>query len=251
MKKALITGATSGIGEGLAKALSQKGYELYLTGRNQEKLKSLQTELQTKVEIFPCALEEDYRPLLKWMEDFSPGLIINNAGFGLYGSIIKHKIEDQTAIVRVNCEALLAIAIKGAQLMREKNKHGTILNISSAGGFQPFPGFATYVASKAFVTNLSISLHNELIDYGIKVLASCPGKIQTDFAKRASKEPFERKLPGYVMSLDYAVNRIMRQIETGKPVDIFDWHYKFLVHFSRWIPDQWICKVLRKQADLF
>ncbi len=250
MKKALITGATSGIGEGLAKALSQKGYDLYLTGRNVEKLNSLRSELQTKVEILPCALEVDYRPLLSWMEEFSPELIINNAGFGLYGDMINHKLEEQTAIVRVNCEALLAITLKGAQLMRAKNKQGTILNVSSAGGYQPFPGFSAYVASKSFVTNLSVSLHEEMVDYGINVLVSCPGRISTNFAKRASKQPQERKAPGYIMTLEYAVNRMINQIETGKPVDIFDWHYQFLVHLSRWIPDQWICKLLRKQANL-
>jgi len=250
MKKALITGATSGIGEGLAKALANKGFDLYLTGRNEEKLQSLKNELNAKVEIFPCALEEDYRPLLHWMEEFAPGLIINNAGFGLYGDMINHSVEEQTAIVRVNCEALLAITLKGAQLMRAKGKHGTILNISSAGGYQPFPGFAAYVASKAFVTSLSTSLHEEMSDYGINVLVSCPGRIRTNFAKRASKQPEEKKAPGYVMTLEYAVDRMIRQMETGKPVDIFDWHYRFLVHLSRWIPDQWICKLLRKKANL-
>lgn len=249
MKKALITGATSGIGEGLAKALSQKGYELYLTGRNEEKLNSLKSELQTKVEVFPCALEVDYNPLLKWMEDFSPGLIINNAGFGLYGDMINHKLEEQTAIVRVNCEALLAITIKGAQLMRAKNKQGTILNVSSSGGYQPFPGLAAYVASKSFVTNLSVSIHEEMADYGIKVLVSCPGRISTNFTKRATRQSQEKKGPGYIMTLDYAVNRIVRQIETGKRVDIFDWHYQFLIHLSRWVPDQLICKVLRKYVN--
>lgn len=250
MKRALITGATSGIGEGLTRALAERGYDLYLTGRNEEKLKALRSELPSKVEILPCALEENYQPLLKWMEDFSPGLIINNAGYGLYGDMINHELKDQTGIVRVNCEALLAITLKGAKLMRSKNKQGTILNVSSAGGYQPFPGFAAYVASKAFVTNLSTSLHEEMADYGIKVLVSCPGRISTNFAKRASKQPHEKKAPGYIMTLDYAVNRMIRQIETGKPVDIFDWHYQFLVHLSRWIPDRWICKLLRKKANL-
>lgn len=246
MKKVLITGATSGIGEGLAIALAKKGYELYLTGRNVEKLHLLQNELGAR--ILPCALEEDYRPLLGWMETFTPDLIINNAGFGLYGDLIHHHIEEQTAIVRVNCEALLAITQKGAQLLRALNKPGTILNISSSAGFQPFPSFATYAASKSFVTSLSTSLHEELLPHNIAVLVSCPGRIATNFASRASKTP--KPAPGYIMPLDYAISRILRQIETKKPRDIFDWHYQLLIHFSRFIPDRWICKLLRKKANL-
>lgn len=244
MKEALITGATSGIGEGLAKALAEKGYSLILSGRNQDKLNELKNSLKVPVTIVPCDLAETSEPLVKIIQERAPDLVINNAGFGQYGKAINYPTKDQTDIVKVNCLELLALTLEAGKALKQAGKPGTILNISSAGGFQPFPYFAVYVASKAFVTSLTTSLHEELASSHIRVLAACPGIVRTNFSVRASPKHEKKERPG-TMSLEYAVNRIMKQLETGKTIDIFDWRYKLMVYAGRMTPDWIICKFLK------
>lgn len=241
-----ITGATSGIGEALAKRLAAHGKKLIITGRNEAKLKELKSSLPGEIIPIVCAIEDDYKPLLNVIKNEAPDLIINNAGYGLYGNAIDHDLKQETSMVRVNCEAVLAFTLQGAKTLRERSKQGTILNVSSAGGFNPFPTFATYVASKAFVTSVSTSLDEEMQDWGIRVLAACPGVIKTDFSRRASPSKKNNRRP-FTMTVDYAVDRIIKQIETGKRVEIFDWHYKLLIFVSKFIPKSILCKMLKNQ----
>lgn len=244
MKEALITGATSGIGEGLAYALAERGYALILSGRNVEKLNELQKTLKVPVTMVPCDLAETAEPLVKIIQERAPDLLINNAGFGHYGSLLDYPTKDQTDIVKVNCLELLRLSIESAKALKKANKPGTIFNISSAGGYQPFPYFAAYVASKAFVTSLTWSLSEELKENHIRVQAACPGVVKTNFSKRASPTKSEKKRP-FTMTLDYAVNRIMKQLDSGKTVDIFDWHYKLFVFIGKITPNWVITKMLR------
>lgn len=236
---ALITGATSGIGEGLAQLIESKGIATLVTGRQVEKLASF------KGKKIVCDLAGDREALKDFIRSEAPDLLVNNAGFGLYGKAIDQSIEEQLNMVEVNNKALLELTLEGAKALKAHGKRGVIMNISSAASFQPFPTSAVYAASKAFVTSLSQSLDEELMPDGIRVLTACPGKVATNFSKRASKG--QGKKVRQSMALDYAVEQIWRQIESGQRVNIFDWKYHLMVRLGQFlIPNALITHLAQK-----
>ncbi len=136
----------------------------------------------------------------------TPDLIINNAGFGLYGKAIDLDIGEQLEMVDVDVKALLEFTLEGAKTLKEKNRKGVILNVSSTAGFYVFPYVAVYAASKAFINNVSQALDIEMERYGIRILAACPGMVATNFSKRAGgkEEPISG---GIVMTAEYALKK--------------------------------------------
>jgi short-subunit dehydrogenase len=230
MKHALITGATSGIGKALALFLASKGYSLCLTGRhNLEDLEQV-----PNAHIIPCDLSEDRTPLVEYIRANVPDLVINNAGFGTYGSLISYDTDVQLDMAEVMVDAVLELTMESAKALRAAGKKGTIMNISSAASFVPMPYFANYSACKAYSRVLSEALDYELREHGIRVLCSCPGVVRTGFRKRASggkdvRTPFE-------MTALEAVIHIWRQIETGKTVEVFDWKYRWMIRLLRVLP---------------
>lgn len=237
IKLALITGATSGIGEALALWIEEKGIDTIVTGRNGEKL------AQFRGRKVVCDLAKDRSQLIDLVRKEAPDLIINNAGFGLYGKAIDLSIQEQLDMVEVNNKALLEITLEGAKALKAQGKEGTIMNISSGASFQPFPTLAVYAATKAFVTNLSESLDFELSKEGIRVLASCPGMVDTAFSARAAKRS-KRSKPKK-MSPQFAVQKIWEQIESGKSVHIFEWKTHLMVRLGQFfIPNRLICYLL-------
>ena len=186
-KTALVTGATSGIGEAVARLLASKGISLILTGRNGEKLAQLSTELKVPVEtvIADLSLPQDRAIVAAKIRTTVPDLIINNAGIGLYGEAVALSKEKQMDIVTLNVEALTDLTLESARVLSEAKRPGVILNVASAAAFTVFPQFALYSASKAFVVQLSESMDWELKSQGIRVLASCPGVVATNFRERA------------------------------------------------------------------
>ncbi|NGX62152.1 MAG: Serine 3-dehydrogenase [Chlamydiae bacterium] len=223
---ALITGATSGIGEALARLLASKGFSLILTGRNQEKLEKLAKELTVqKIIVADLSKREGQERVLEEIRRSCPDLLINNAGFGLYGTAHTLPIEKQRDMVEVNSLFPLQSTLVCAQTLIEAKKKGTILNVSSVGGEYPTPGMSVYGATKAFLTSLSQGLYTELASKGVSVLASCPGMVSTDFATRAAGSPVE-KVDGPVMSEEYAARQIWRQIEKKKEKKIFSSYYQ-------------------------
>ncbi|MCB1113146.1 MAG: SDR family NAD(P)-dependent oxidoreductase [Chlamydiia bacterium] len=238
-KKALITGATSGIGLAFLKLLVSKGIQVLATGRNQEVLDSLGCK------TLNLDLEKDRTALINWIRDEAPDLVVNNAGFGFYGKAIDIPIKDQLAMVEVNNKALLEITLEAVHTWLRKGKRGVVLNVASGAAFQPFPTFAVYAATKAFVVNLSEGLDQELSSRGIRVLASCPGMVKTNFQKRASGNTSERS--SRFMTPEYAAERLWEQVLKEKRVDIFDWRYLFLVRFGQFfLPNRWIGAFLKR-----
>lgn len=249
----LITGATSGIGEELAKKLASKSNKLLLTGRNKEKLQSLSKDLSqiTKIETKISDLKEESsrKIILDWIEIEKPTLVINSAGFGLYGEALSHPIQETLDILKLDGEATLEITLKAADTLLKSGTSGTILNISSAAGFLVFPKFSVYAATKAFVTAVSQSLYYELKDKGISVLAFCPGVVATNFRRSAAKGKETRKQLEIELGAADTADAILRQIENKKPVMIYDWRYRFLISLSQWLPKSWQAKLMGKSID--
>ncbi len=236
MKSALITGATSGIGEALAHLLASKGYRLYLTGRNAQKLPpdGLVADLTER---------KQRQKIIELIHQKQPDLVINNAGFGIYGEAISIPVEEQLKILEVNAAALLELTLEAVRTWSAAGKGGIVMNVSSAAGEIPTPGMTVYGASKAFVTHFSQSLNTELKEKKIFVLVCCPGMVATDFANRAAGKSVTQQGP--LMRADYAAEQIWKQIEQKQEKRLIDWK----VQLSTWIalhllPLTWIKKVI-------
>lgn len=183
-KTALITGASSGIGYEFAKQLSNLGYDLILVARREDRLLKLQSELKTKSEIILKDLSQKQNciDLFNEVKDKNIEMLINNAGFGLFGRFDETDLERELDMISLNCTAvhiLMKLFIKKF----EKQGKGYILNVASSAGFMPGPLMATYYSSKAYVLNLTRAIAYELKkkNSNVKISALCPGPVLTEF----------------------------------------------------------------------
>ncbi len=187
--RALVTGASSGIGEGFARRLAEEGTDLVLVARNGEKLNALAEELSVESEVIVADLLD--RQQLAAVEDRLRDsgrpidLLVNNAGFGVIGDFVATDIDAGTDVVMLNVVALQRLAHAAGSTMAERGR-GSILNVSSVAGMAPSPGWSTYGASKAYVTSFSQGLHLELGPLGVHVSVLCPGLTRTEFQERAN-----------------------------------------------------------------
>lgn len=234
-KLALITGASSGIGRALAGKLNQEGYQLVLCGRDLSALQSLKDELGVHCQIIAADLlrSEDRSLVSDIIKNQKPNLIINSAGVGVYGPALSLSIQKQMDVITLNVYALQELTLVAAKMMKEHNIRGTIVNISSAAGYVTMPNFTVYSSSKAFVTHFSECLDFELKRYGIRVLASCPGVVETNFRERAGGK--REKTNSMSMHVSVAVNEIWKQIRNGQRVRVFDWKYRVMIFLCRYI----------------
>ncbi len=239
-KKALITGASSGIGSAVARLLAEKKMSLILTGRNGEALQQIADEARSlgaeAVRYFTAdlATDEGQALVVEAIESEKPDLLINNAGFGLYGDAIKLDLGKQEEMLEINTKALFKFSAIAGKMMVENGIEGVILNVSSVASFPPFPGFAAYSASKAFVNQLSICMDYELKGRGVRVLSACPGVVVSKFRERAGGVPTIATSPG-TMSADYAAKQIWWQIQKKKQVHLFNWRYRLMIWLTRFI----------------
>ncbi|WP_312045611.1 SDR family NAD(P)-dependent oxidoreductase [Anaerotignum sp.] len=189
MKKyVLITGASSGIGKSYAKMYAQKGNNLIIVARSEDKLKQLARELELKykvnIEIIVMDLSLEYAGKILYEEiekrHLNVNVLVNNAGFATKGLFNKIDFDQQHKEILLNMATLTELTYLILGDMCEK-KQGTIINIASAASFNPLPYSAVYAATKAYVLSLTESLSYEYKKYGIRVLAVCPGATDTHF----------------------------------------------------------------------
>lgn len=195
MPTALITGASSGIGEQFAYLLAEEGYALAICARRAERLEAVAREASRRgaagVSIFPADLSERQAARKLYEQTAASGLkielLINNAGFGTRGRFDHLPLERELEQIDLNVSALLALTHLFLPDMIAARK-GTIINVASTAGFQPVPYMATYAATKAFVNNLSLALSQELAGTGVNVMALSPGLTRTEFQGVAGTE---------------------------------------------------------------
>jgi short-subunit dehydrogenase len=184
MPKALITGASTGIGLELTKIFAHNGYELILVSRNLEKLQEVAASLQTKTTCISKDLSniDQVKELANQVSDID--VLVNNAGFGDYGELINLDPEKQVEMINLNVSALTYLSQIYAKRMASK-RSGRILNIASVASFLPGPLMATYYATKAYVLSFSYALAEELRPYKVQVSVCCPGPTDSNFGQRA------------------------------------------------------------------
>ena len=202
-RTALVTGASSGIGDAFARCLAAEGSDLVVVARDGERLDVLAEELTAahgvSVEVLPADLGA---PVARHAveqrlasRDRPVDLLVNNAGFGTNGTFHEMSVDREEQEVQVNALALLRLthAALGPMVARGS---GHVLNVASIGGLDPIPGSATYGATKAFVCSFGDAVHEELRGSGVHLTTSLPGFTRTEFQERSHWEGQEG-LPGF------------------------------------------------------
>ena len=190
---ALVTGASSGIGYELAKLFAKDGKNIVVVARSKDKLEELKRDLEkeheTKVRVLvkdlsdPKAPQEIFSELQK--EGINVDVLVNNAGFPVYGKFAETDLQEELRMIQVNITALTCFTKLFTKKMVE-NKSGWILNIGSIASFSPGPLQAIYCASKAYVLSFSEAIANELQGTGVSVTCLCPGATDTRFYERGN-----------------------------------------------------------------
>ena len=187
----VVTGASVGIGEALARVFAKNGHEVALVARREKEMVLLATELAVSCKYKPHVIMADlqrsdapariaHELLGRGLE---PAIVINNAGFGLHGEAADLDRGEQLAMLDLNVRALTDLSLRWIDGIVKHQ--GGILNVASVAGFLPGPGMAVYYASKAYVLSFTEALARELEPKGVRVTALCPGPVLTEFQMRA------------------------------------------------------------------
>jgi short-subunit dehydrogenase len=226
-ERAMVTGASAGIGTAYAQALAAQGTHLVLVARNVERLEKLAQECRTDynvdVEVLPADLSDPQQVAHVERRLFdSPrlDLLVNNAGIGTFGAFQAHPVGAELRQIDLNIGALVRLTHAGIASMT-RHGSGTILNMSSIMALAPFPGAAIYAASKAFVSSFSEALHEELRGTGVTVTAAMPGIVQTEFMKEHGNADQLDSIPGFARLKPESVARAtLRAARKGKAVSV-------------------------------
>lgn len=222
--KALITGASSGIGRDMARYLSKLGYDLVIVARRKELLEELKKDLQTNVEIevMDVSTEENCYKLFEKHKNID--LLINNAGFGVFGEFVETDLKKEISLIDTNIKAVHILSKLYVQEMNTRNS-GKILNVASIAGFMTGPLMASYYASKNYVVALSAAINKELKKANSKVSISvlCPGPVNTNFNDVAGVKFGVKSLSSEYVA-KYAIDKVLK----GKETIIPGWHIKLL-----------------------
>ena len=187
----VITGASGGIGEALARVFARNGHEVALVARREKEMVLLANELAVSCKYKPHVITADlqrtdapariaHELLGRGLE---PQIVVNNAGFGLHGQAAEIDRAEQLAMIDLNVRALTDLSLRWIDgIVKHK---GGIMNVASVAGFLPGPGMAVYYASKAYVVSFTEALSQELKPQGVRVTALCPGPVLTEFQTRA------------------------------------------------------------------
>ncbi len=240
--KALITGASSGIGYDMAKYLSNLGYDIIVVARRKERLEKLSDECKTKVNIICKDLSkvENCIWLYEQLKSEKIDLLVNNAGFGLFGDIINTDLNKELEMIDLNIKSVHILTKLFLKDMVSQN-NGYILNVASSAAFAPGPLMATYYSTKSYVFRFTESINEELsqIKSKVKVSVLCPGPVNTEFNKVANvKFAFKPLSSEYVAK--YAVDKTLK----GKLIIIPGIQMKFSRFFSKFLPDKLLSYII-------
>lgn len=236
--KALITGASSGLGKDMAKYLGEKGLDVILVGRNIERLEEVKKSIKTNVEIIPMDISKEENCIELFNRAKDVDIVINNAGFGTFGEFTQTSLETEMEMIKTNITAVHILTKLFMQEMVKKDK-GYILNVSSIAGFLPGPLMATYYSTKAYVLRLTQSLQEELTKQksSVKLSVLCPGPTKTDFLRRAGVT-FNTKSASCEYVAKYAIDEMLK----GKKIIVPTFKIKLATKLCKITPDTLLAK---------
>jgi uncharacterized protein len=249
MPTALITGASGGIGLELARVFAEQGFALVLVARHRERLNEIAAELKpTPVQVLAKdlalvgAAEGIHREVPK------VDVLVNNAGYGVYGRFAETPLDDELGMLQLNMTALVVLTKLYLPAM-VASKNGKILNVASTAAFQPGPLMALYYATKAFVLSFSEAIGSELEGTGVTVTALCPGPTATGFQARSKVEKSRLFQRMKVMDARTVAEAGYRGLMAGKPVVIPGLLNKVLAQSVRFSPRSLVTKIARKMQE--
>ena len=243
--KALITGASSGIGKEMAIYLSEQGIDLVLVAREQEKLEEVQKQIKTKSQIICMDLGDAENCIKLYKQVGNIDILINNAGFGTFGEFTQTDLIKELNMINTNVCAVHTLTKLFLTDMC-KNNSGYILNVASIAGFMPGPHMATYHATKAYVLKLTQSIYEELrkSNANVSISALCPGPIKTPFLDKANVE-FKTKLMTARYVARYAIDNMFK----GKYMILPGGNNKMIRFLSKIVPDKIIGKIVYNMEE--
>lgn len=211
--KALVTGASSGIGKHMAYYLASKEIDLILVARNKKEMERIKNSVKVDVKILSLDLtkEENVYKLYEETKKDKIDILINNAGFGLFGTFAETDLDRELEMIDLNIKAyhiLTKLFLKDFI----KRDSGYILNVCSSAGFMAGPRLSTYYATKNYITKLTMAINEELRQVGsnVSISALCPGPVNTNFNKVAHGEfSIKEADPSYVAK--YAIDKMFKR----------------------------------------
>jgi short-subunit dehydrogenase len=250
---ALVTGASMGLGAEFARLLASEGYDVVLTARSGELLGTLKKEVENlhgiEAHVVVADLADPRAPSAIYDHLRNAGIeievLVNNAGFGMYGKFSESSLSTELEMIQVNIIALMHLTKLFVNDM-VKRRHGRIVNVASTAAFQAGPMQSVYYASKAFVLSFSEAIGNELKGTGVTVTALCPGPTPTGFQERANVG----KLKGLRMMMRVSPEAVVRAgyngMKHGRPVVIPGALNNVHVFLLRLVPRRLVTNVVRK-----
>lgn len=239
--KALITGASSGIGYQMAKYLSELGHDLILVARDKNKLQEMQEKLKTETKIIVADLSDasKVKEVYVLCKNENIDILINNAGFGACGKFEETDLTRELEMIDLNINAVHILTKLFLRDMKKKNR-GYILNVASSAAFLPGPLMATYYSTKAYVLRLTTALYEELRRDKSNVVASClcPGPVDTNFNKVANVKFSVKPLDSEFVA-KYAIDEMFNK----KLIIIPGFKMKLANFFSRFCSTKFLAKI--------
>lgn len=249
MKTALITGASSGIGESFAYIFAKNAFNTVLVARSEDKLNEIASKIKHEYNINAKVVSADLskpnspKELYDRMkaENIDIDFLINNAGFGDKGMFYDTNWEKENTMINLNINSLTHMTKLFVKDMIKRGS-GRILNVASTGAFQPCPHMSVYCATKSYVLSFSQGINNELRKKGITVTALCPGATRTGFAKtagNADSKLFQGNIPSPEQVASYGYKALMK----GKSVATHGFKNQFLAFITRFMPRNFVTNI--------
>ncbi len=244
MKKVLITGSSSGIGRDLAYIFAENNFNLVLLARRRERLEEIRDNIKKKynvsveLEIFDLLETDKISKLIEKHKDID--ILINNAGFGIYGNFNSYKSYVDEKILILNSISPTLLTKEGINHLKKGSK---IVNIASTAGYQPVPLMATYSASKSYLVDFTLAISEETKDKDIYLY--CPGETKTEFQEKANR-PKSSPLRGPIPNSYRVAKDIFESIEKGRKYRIYGRYNRFLIFLSKFLSKKNIAKSIYK-----
>ena len=250
MKKiAVITGASSGMGREFVYAVDKEFQldEIWVIARRKERLEELQAECRTPVRPIPMDLSDNasyaaYKDMLE-AEKPQVHLLINAAGYGLFGTFDQMELDNQLGIIDLNDKALTAMCLLSLPYM---HKGDSIINLGSNSSWQPVPYLSVYGATKAYVLSFSRAIGRELKSRGIFVMCVCPGWIKTEFMDRAVHDDTIKYYDRWYTAKQ-VIDKAMKDFRRKKKVSILGFPVRMQVRMVKLLPVDWIMNIWCRQ----
>jgi short-subunit dehydrogenase len=249
---ALVTGASSGIGEEIAAQLAARSYDLVLVARRADRLRALADRLRiahgtnSTLVTADLAIREECDRVVEQVSHDSERLemLVNNAGFGTHGFFRETDLDRELELIAVNCAAPVHLTKRLLPAMLQRRR-GYILNVGSVAGFTPGPVMALYYASKAFLLSFSEALWEECRDTGVTVTALCPGPVRTEFQSRAGIGKNARSSGAAPVPVEKVAREGIEGVLNGERVVIPGYQNRIAAFLARYTPRTRALKTVR------